>query len=120
MQVLHYKYATSVADVLLLSLFRAGPGTWVLWTLRERRRDGRKALLSRRQQQQPNQHQQAKQEDGGSAAGGGGSGGESSSPIRRRLTWTAAFMVCMPMSVCVAAPPLPPHRALERRCSRRG
>lgn len=92
MQVVHYKYPVSVSDVWLLSLFRAGPGTWVLRTLRERRREGKKALLQR-QQQQPSV-QQAKQEDGGSAAGGsGGSGGESSSPIRRRLTWTAAFMV---------------------------
>ena len=42
-QVIHFKYRNSIADVWLLSLFRAGPGTWVLWRLREERREGRKA-----------------------------------------------------------------------------
>ncbi|KAM3567938.1 hypothetical protein VYU27_009929 [Nannochloropsis oceanica] len=39
-QFVHYKYATSVADVVLLSFFRAGPGTWVLWRVREQRKAG--------------------------------------------------------------------------------
>ncbi|TFJ83181.1 hypothetical protein NSK_005516 [Nannochloropsis salina CCMP1776] len=39
-QLEHYKYSTSIADVLLLSIFRAGPGTLVLWRLKETRRKG--------------------------------------------------------------------------------
>lgn len=101
-QVAHYTYYTSVADVWLLSFFRAGPGTWVLWTLREKRRAGKKELRRAHKKKHRQEQQQAKREgneaaaaaeeegDGGSSSG---SGSGSGSPIRRQLTRAGAFMV---------------------------
>ncbi len=84
-QVTGYSYWTSLSDVWLLSLFRSGPGTWVLWTLRDRRRQGKRALRRQgKKQRQQQQHQQVKQEDGQQG---------SSSPVRTQLTRAAAFMV---------------------------
>ena len=97
----HYSYYKSVADVWLLSLFRAGPGTWVLWTLRERRRAGKTALRrahkqQRRQQQRQRQQQGKREGDEAEAAAenvDSSSGSGSGSPVRRQLTRAAAFMM---------------------------
>lgn len=108
--MVHYSYYKSVVDVWLLSLFRAGPGTWFLWTLREKRRAGKKALRRAHKKKHRQEQQQAKREGNEAAAaaeeeGGGGGGSSSSSssgsgsdsgsgsPIRRQLTRAGAFMV---------------------------